>query len=128
MWYKRLRRMSADIGALEDSVTALPDSQETLYHGNSDDLASATLTINASIPRQRVTNAGAFTIVAPSADGSCVLWIQNGVSPGAVTFSGFSTQAAFRGATLTTSAGDWFLLRIDRIDGFSFVKITQEAT
>lgn len=127
MWYKRLRRMSADIGALEDSVAALPDSQETLDHLYSADLPSATLTLDVSIPRQRIINTAAFTLVAPSVDGSCVLLIQN-LTAGAVTFSGFNTQAAFRGDTLTTSAGDWFLLRIDRIGGFSFVKITQEAT
>lgn len=127
-WFKRLRRIVADLGLLEDSIAAMPDSKASIFHGNSSALASATLTLDITTPRQRISNNGAFTLVAPTADGSCVLLIQNLLSAGAVTFSGFTTQAPYRGVTLTTTAGDWFLLRIDVIGGFALVKITQETT
>lgn len=133
IWYKRLARLIADIGGLEDSVAALPDSQATLYHGDSDELETFaglgnTLDVDATIPRQWVRNTGAFTIRAPTVDGSCVLLVVNLSGAGAVSFNGFITAAAYRGDTITTTPSDWFLLRIDRIGGFSLVKITQETT
>lgn len=132
LWYKRFKRLVADVGALEDSVAALPDSQDTLVHGQSDDLETFaglghTLDIDASIPRHSIIMTGAFTIRAPTADGSCVLLIRS-LATASITLSGFSTQTAYLGASMSITSGDWFLARIDRIADISFIKFTQEAT
>lgn len=127
LWYKRLKRIVADIAGLEDSIAALPDNQTDVLHPNSSTLTDATLNLDVSIPRQRITNTGAFTVVAPTTNGSCCLLITNGVGSGTITLSGFNTEAAYRGATLTSTSSHWFLLRVDRISGISLVKITQEA-
>lgn len=127
LWYKRLKRLVGDVGALEDSVAALPDSQATVDHGDSGDLASTTITVDVSIPRQRLRMTGAFTIVAPSTDGSCAILLQS-VATATITLSGFSTQTAFLGTSMSITSGDWFLIRIDRINGVSLIKFTQEVT
>lgn len=127
LWYKRLKRLVADVGTLEDSVAALPDSRATLNHGDSGDLASTTLTVDTSIPRQRLRMTGAFTIAAPSEDGSCAILLQS-LATATITLSGFSTETAFLGASMSITSGDWFLIRVDRINGVSLIKFTQEVT
>lgn len=89
--------------------------------------SSGTLTIDCgTCPLQYVTNGGAFTLAAPSNDGSCFLLITNNGSAGAITFSGFSV-GSYTGDSLTTTNGNKFLLTIVRINGTStyFVKALQ---
>lgn len=79
-------------------------------------------------PLQYVLNVGNFTIAAPTVDGSCMLLIVNGtaspdVTPGTVTFSGF-TVSSNTGDTLTTTRNDKFTVSIWRINGVSGYSIT----
>lgn len=69
-------------------------------------------------PLQYITRNSAMTITAPTADGSMVLLITNGATPGAVTFSGFSTGTG-NGDSLTTSTGSKFMVHMVRINGTS---------
>lgn len=69
-------------------------------------------------PLQYITNNGAYTITAPSNDGSCVLLVTNGASAGATTFSGF-TVGSNTGDSLTTTNTNKFMIFITRINGTS---------
>ena len=69
-------------------------------------------------PLQYTTNGGAFTITAPSNDGSCVLLVTNNASAGAIAFSGF-TVGSSTGDALTTVNGSKFMIYIVRINGVS---------
>jgi hypothetical protein len=73
-------------------------------------------------PLQYITRNGAMSITAPSADGSMVLLITNGATPGAVTFTGFSTGTG-SGDSLTTSTGAKFFVHMVRINGASAYQI-----
>lgn len=69
-------------------------------------------------PLQYITNNGAYTITAPSNDGSCMLFVTNGASAGATTFTGF-TVGSSTGASLTTTNGNKFTISVWRINGTS---------
>lgn len=69
-------------------------------------------------PLQYITNGGAYTITAPSNDGSCVLLVTNNASAGATTFSGF-TVGSNTGDALTTTNASKFMIFIIRINGTS---------
>lgn len=69
-------------------------------------------------PLQYITNNGAFTITAPSFDGSFMLLITNGASASTVTFSGF-TVGTSTGDSLTTTNTNKFLVSIARVNGVS---------
>jgi hypothetical protein len=78
--------------------------------------ATGNITVNFALnPLQYITNNGAFTITAPSQDGSCILLITNGASAGAITFSGW-TVGSNVGDTLTIINGDKFSLFLWRIN------------
>lgn len=82
-------------------------------------ISSGTLTVDCgTVDLQYFTNDGAFTLAAPSNDGSCALQMVNGASAGAVTFSGF-TVGTNTGTALDTTNGDKFLIYITRINGVS---------
>lgn len=94
---------------------------------NSDNLgtvSSGTTTIDCGArPLQYLTDNGAFTLAAPSNDGSCMLLVTNGASAGAITFSGF-TVGASTGAALDTTNTHKFTLSIWRINGTAAYSIT----
>lgn len=69
-------------------------------------------------PLQYQTNSGAFTITAPSYDGSFVVMVTNDGSAGAITFSGF-TVGSNVGDALTTTDTHKFKIYIDRINSVS---------
>ena len=71
-----------------------------------------------SRPIQTITNNGAYTITAPSNDGSCILKVTNGASAGATTFTGFSVGSN-TGDALTTTNGNKFFIFIYRAGGDS---------
>jgi hypothetical protein len=86
-------------------------------------LSTGSFTIDCgSRPLQYITNGGAFTITAPSNDGSCLLLITNNASAGAVTFSGFSVGSN-TGDALTTTNGNKFTVDFWRINGTSGYRI-----
>ena len=68
-------------------------------------------------------NGGAFTLAAPAADGSMVIYLYNS-APGAVTFSGFTKVA---GDTLNLVAGNAFFLFITNIAGQKVCNIQKVA-
>ena len=79
--------------------------------------ATGSITIDFALnPMQYVTNNAAFTITAPSHDGSCILMITNGASAGAITFSGW-TVGSNVGDAFTTTNGNKFSLMMWRING-----------
>ena len=65
-----------------------------------------------------ITNAGAFSLAAPSASGdyTMVIQITNVAGAGTITLSGFSKTT---GSALTTTVGSDFLLYITKINGFT---------
>lgn len=82
-------------------------------------VSSGTLTIDfGQSPLQYVTNNGAFTLAAPSSDGSAMLLITNGSSAGAIGQSGFSLGAN-TGDNYLTTFGYKFTFSIWRINGIS---------
>lgn len=86
--------------------------------------SGGTLTIDCGQrPLQYVTNGGAFTLVAPSNDGSCVVQIINSSNAGAVTFSGFTVNANYTGGPLTTTTNNKFMVSITRINGSSIYAV-----
>jgi hypothetical protein len=81
--------------------------------------ASGTVTPNPLLGNyQYLTNAGAFTLAAPSSDCAIDILFTNGSGAGAVTFSGFTVNS-FTGDPLTTTSGSKFLVSIRRINGTS---------
>jgi hypothetical protein len=68
---------------------------------------------------KRISNAGAFTIAAPSAAGdyTMVIQITNASGAGAITLSGFSRTG---GSAFSTTVGADFFLYITKCNGFTF--------
>lgn len=69
-------------------------------------------------PLQYMTNGGASTISAPANDGSCIVYILNNGSAGAITFSGF-TESSNTGDSLTTTNTSKFFVSIAEINGIA---------
>lgn len=86
-------------------------------------LTTGNITVDCGArPVQYITNGGAFTITAPSADGNCILLVTNNGSAGAITFSGF-TVGSNTGDALTTTNTNKFAIYITRANGTSFYSI-----
>jgi len=82
-----------------------------------------TITLDSgSGPLQVLTNNGAFTLTAPSNDGSCVVKIKNGSAAGTITYSGFSVGTNI-GDTYATTNLNKYLFAILRVDGTSTYSI-----
>jgi hypothetical protein len=75
---------------------------------------------------KRITNAGAFTLAAPTATGdyTMVIQITNVSGAGAITLTGFSKPT---GDAFTTVVGDDFFVFVTKCNGFStaFVQALQ---
>jgi len=85
-------------------------------------VSSGTVTVNPGhSPSAYLTNNGAFTLAAPSNEGSQDIMVTNGASAGSITFSGFTK--ALVGDSLTTTVNHKFLISIGRINGVSFYQI-----
>jgi hypothetical protein len=86
-------------------------------------LPAGSVTIDCGLcPLQFIANNGAFTIAAPTHDGTCMVMVTNGASAGAVSFTGF-TVGAFVGEALDTTNGHIFTLSIWRINGVSGYRV-----
>lgn len=80
-------------------------------------VSSGTTTIDCGArPLQYLTDNGAFTLAAPTNDGSCDVLVTNGASAGTITFSGFSVGSN-TGDGLDTTNTHKFTLGIWRING-----------
>ena len=110
------------------TIAALNIADQTLSGGanvTSKSLTTGSVTIDCgTCPLQFITNGGAFTITAPSNDGSAILLVTNNASAGAITFSGFSVGSN-TGDSLTTTNGNKFLITIVRINGSSTYAIKE---
>lgn len=104
------------------NVAALNIADQTLTGGanvTSKSLTTGSVTIDCgACPLQYITNGGAFTITAPSNDGSCIVLVTNNASAGTITFSGFSVSSN-TGDALTTTNGNKFMITVVRINGTS---------
>lgn len=71
---------------------------------------------------KRITNAGIFTLSAPTAAGdyTMVIQITNVTGAGAITLSGFNRTT---GSSFTTTVGDSFLVYITKINGFELANV-----
>jgi hypothetical protein len=69
-----------------------------------------------------ISNAGAFTLAAPSASGdyTMVIQITNATGAGAITLTGFSKST---GSPLTTTVGDDFFVYITKLNSFTAVNV-----
>ncbi len=74
-------------------------------------------------PLQYIADTGAFTLTAPSNDGSCILQIEMGSGASTITFSGFS-EGSNVGDALVYTSGDYFQISIVRIHSKSHYLIT----
>jgi hypothetical protein len=103
------------------------DQEDQIISGGADVTSKSLVTGNVTIdcgdrPLQYITNNGAFTITAPTEDGSCILLVTNGAAAGSITFTGFSVGSS-TGDTLTTVNTSKFSISIWRINGVSGYRI-----
>jgi len=86
-------------------------------------LPTGSFTVNCGYgPLQYITNNGAYTITAPTQDGSCIILVTNGASASTTTCTGFtvgSNTGAYTCATLPTTNTYKFSISIWRINGTS---------
>lgn len=110
---------SAAYASLVQPSQVLSGGASVVSFNNGTGSGGGTITVDCSKnPLQYVTNAGAFTVGAPPADGSCMLMITNGAAAGTVSSSGFSVGANV-GDPIDTVNGHRFVLSIWRINGIS---------
>ena len=77
--------------------------------------STGNVTVNCGLnPVQYIINGGAYTITAPTHDGSCLLMVRNNGSAGATSFFGF-TVGSNTGDALDTTSGHLFTISIWRI-------------
>ena len=80
--------------------------------------SSGTYTVDCGKnPVQFLTNGGAFTLAAPSNDGSCLIQVINNGSSGAITLSGFAASPTGTGDVYATTSTAIFVLNVFRING-----------
>ncbi len=129
LWAQALGIVNAD---LSDDVSAafslarLTSEDQLLVGGanvTAKQLSAGSFTVDCGArPLQYITNSGAFTITAPTRDGSCMLLVTNASTAGAITFSGFSVGSNV-GDTYATTSGYYFTISIWRINGVSGYRI-----
>lgn len=112
-------------GALPAGTASLTTADQTVSGGANvtsqslGTISSGTTTIDCGArPLQFLTNNGAFTLAAPSNDGSCIVLVTNGASAGTISFSGFSVGASTGDSYATTNTNK-YSLSVWRINGTS---------
>jgi hypothetical protein len=107
-----------------DETRALTAGYTTVAH-NIGTVSSGTVTPSfATRNSQRLVNNGAFTLAPPNGEGSMILKITNGATPGAITTSGFSSPV---GNVFTTTPGHVFWCSIAVIDGESLLNVIADS-
>jgi hypothetical protein len=113
--------------AVNDTVAVLGTPDQTQSGGvhitpaNLGTVSSGTTTIDCgTVPMQYLINGGAFTLAAPSNDGSCTVLTINNSSAGTISFSGFSVGSSTGDAMDTTNTHQFsiFIWRIDGTSGY----------
>ena len=107
--------------SVTSAVALLTATDQTLTGGTNvtpASLSTGSVAIDCGqSPLQYITNGGAFTITAPSSDGSCLLLVTNNASANSnVVFSGFAPLSN-TGAAFTSTNGNKFTVSIWRING-----------
>ena len=115
----------APLAAGGTNNVALLDTADQVVTGGGNVTTLALTTGNVTIdcgarPIQSITNNGAYTITAPTNDGSCLLVVTNGASAGATTFTGFSVGSNTGDALTTTNTQKFtiFIWRGNSISGY----------
>jgi hypothetical protein len=115
--------------AATDTVAVLGTADQTQSGGANltsysiGTISSGTTTVDCGKnPAQYLTNGGAFTLAAPSNDGTCLVLVTNNGSAGAITFSGF-TVGSNTGDALTTTSGNKFTISVWRINGVAGYRV-----
>lgn len=107
---------------LPSSAASLTTADQTLSGGanvTSLALTAGSFTVDCGkCPLQYISNSSAFTITAPTNDGSCIILVTNASGAAAITFSGFSVGSN-TGDTLDTTSGHAFSISIWRINSVS---------
>ncbi len=110
--------------AATDTVAVLGTADQVVAGGanvTSQSQSTGNITVDCgSRPLQYITNGGAYTITAPSNDGSCILLSTNNGSAGAITFSGFSVGSNIGDTLDTTNAHKFsiFVWRVNSVSGY----------
>lgn len=123
--------VDSDIGVAIQAYDAdilKADTTDTLTVGysttpnNLGTITSGTVTPDeADGQQQYYVNGGAHTLAPPTNNTCITLQVTNNASAGAITTSSFTIVT---GDTLTTTDGDDFFLRIEKLNGFSQLHIT----
>lgn len=104
----------------QTNFASLTTQDQTLSGGanvTSLSLSTGNVTIDCGkVPLQFITNGGAFTITAPTNDGSCILLVANNATANTISFSGFSVGSN-TGDSLDTTNTHKFSIFIWRING-----------
>jgi hypothetical protein len=104
--------------AVTDTVAVLGTADQAMSGGvllTAHGYSTGNITVDCGQnPQQYVVNGGAFTITAPANDGNCLLLVRNNGSAGAITFSGFTSEAS-HGDAITTTNTSAFTISIWRI-------------
>lgn len=112
--------------SLSSTVAALNIANQTLAGGvnvTSQTRTTGNVTATCGLrPLQYITNSGAFTLTAPTSDGSCIMLVTNDGSAGSITFSGFSVGSS-TGDSLSTANTYKYSIHIWRINGTSGYRI-----
>jgi hypothetical protein len=84
-------------------------------------MTTGTLTVDpGDCPMQKYVNNGAHTLGELSGEGSCVTWIINGSSAGAITTSEWDRKD---GDSFTTTDGHIFRVHMERVGTFSYMNV-----
>jgi hypothetical protein len=123
--------VDGDIGSVVQAYDAdilKADTTDVLTVGyattpyNAGTVSSGTFTPNeANGQQQYYINGGAHTLAPPTNNTVLTIQVSNNGSAGAITTSGFTILT---GDALTTTNGDDFFLRIEKLNGFSQLHIT----
>jgi hypothetical protein len=104
------------------TLASLNIADQTLTGGanvTSQSQSTGNITVDCgSRPLQYITNNGAWTITAPSNDGSCMLLVTNGASAATPTITGF-TVGSSTGDALDNVSTHKFTITVWRINGVS---------
>jgi hypothetical protein len=123
--------VDGDIGSVVQAYDAdilKADTTDVLTVGyattpyNAGTISSGTFTPNeANGQQQYYTNGGAHTLAPPTNNTVLTIQVSNNGSAGTITISSFTIVT---GDALTTTNGDDFFLRIEKLNGFSQLHVT----
>jgi hypothetical protein len=123
--------VDGDIGSVVQAYDAdilKADTTDVLIVGyattpyNAGTISSGTFTPNeANGQQQYYTNGGAHTLAPPTNNTVLTIQVSNNGSAGTITISSFTIVT---GDALTTTNGDDFFLRIEKLNGFSQLHVT----